>query len=87
MFYTDFKKTAITDNRQTAIINSRNLAKQQFVQSIAKVEMSTDDYYGHEQYDLVSNAKHEEIVAAYESYLINRSTVYEVKFIKIDKSF
>lgn len=53
--------------------------------SITEIQYTTG-YNGDEVF-IVEKTDHEGIVKAYEKYLIDRSTVYEVKLTKIDKVF
>lgn len=86
MYYTSYKQDEIYDNRQTAINKSRALAKEEFLNQVARVNVCYDD----EDYPNIksfADPKHEDIVLAYENYIKNRTIVYEVKLTKIDKVF
>jgi hypothetical protein len=89
MFYTSFKQDEIYNNRQTAIDKSRKLAKKEFLDIMFNAgKLALDEYGNFDGFvSDIDAIRHETIVQAYEAYLINRSTVYEVRITKIDKVF
>lgn len=84
MLYTDFEKKEIFEDRQAAIMSSREKAKKAFINSIAKVTISYDEY-GQEFYYNTCDLKYDEIAKNFELYQELRETVYEVSLLKIKR--
>ena len=83
MFYTDFKKKEIFDNRQSAINSSRNLAKEDFLNKLSpSVEVNYEDMYFEICYNKIS---HDAIEEAYKTYLSERDSIFEVEIRKFLK--
>ena len=77
MYYTDFEKKEIFEDRQAAIISSREKAKKAFVNSIATVTISHHEN-GDEFYYNTCDLKYDEIANNFKLYQELRETVYEV---------
>ena len=80
MLYTDFEKKEIFGDRQAAIISSREKAKKAFINSIARVTISRDEY-GEEIYYNTCDLKYDEIADNFKLYQELRETVYEVHLV------
>ena len=84
MLYTDFEKKEIFEDRQSAILSSREKAKKAFVNSIATVTISYHEN-GDEFYYNTCDLTYDEIVNNFALYKELRETVYEVQLKQLNR--
>ena len=85
MLYTDFRKDELFEDKQAAIESSRKKAKEAFINSIARVTISHDEY-GEEFYYNTCDLSYKEISTYFTIYKKDRSTIYEVQLKELNNS-